>query len=35
MNNKTILVTGVSKGIERTIAKKLDSEGFSIYGGYK
>jgi NAD(P)-dependent dehydrogenase (short-subunit alcohol dehydrogenase family) len=32
---KNILITGVSKGIGRTLAHHFHSLGYSIYGGYK
>lgn len=32
---KSILITGVSKGIGRTLAKHFHDLGFYIYGGYK
>jgi len=32
---KNALVTGVTKGIGRTIAKTLHAEGFHIFGVYK
>jgi NAD(P)-dependent dehydrogenase (short-subunit alcohol dehydrogenase family) len=32
---KNILITGVSKGIGRTLARHFHSLGYSVYGGYK
>lgn len=35
MSMKNILITGVSKGIGRTLAEHFHSLGFYVYGGYK